>query len=246
MIRNRWRAATRLATVLVDPKSTLVASIRDAQPLTLVLLLAVVLAALGVATLPRQLDLLARAFPMTGDATADAVAGLMRRGLTRLLVADRLVAEPVLLIAGVLVGVAAEPVLALPSGRRSAIWTVVVLGLAPLLIARVGELAVTWLVDVSAGAPPGDILLLPHRFRTGPALLWGGEHLPRWVEVLDGAVNLISFWIIGLWALGLRLLDGGERLAAWHVLLPAVCVGGGAVAVWIMAAPVLAVVLGTP
>jgi hypothetical protein len=57
---------------------------------------------------------------------------------------------------------------------------------------------------------------------------------------------LIVVWSVALWALGLRTLDGGKRLAAWHVLLPLACVVAAGIATWVLGPIVVAALLGRP
>lgn len=236
-----------MVSVLVDPRRTMERAIANPMPVPVGTMLWLAAIALGAATLPRQLPLLATAFPLTGDVAADFAARAMRSGLSRLIVADRLVPSPTLLIAAVLTAVAADPVLVLARERRAALWSMILLGLAPLVLLRVGELALTWLASLPAGAPPGEIIALPHKFRTGPALLWRQDGTPPvWLERLDATVNAVSLWSLALWSIGLARLDGRPRLAPWHIGLPAVCLAGGAIVTWVLAPTVLAAVLGTP
>lgn len=241
------RHVRTIAGVLVDPVRTIDRSLSAPRPWAVAATLGLALVALGLGTLPRQLALLGAAFPASADPAADLAAQWMRSGLTRLMIADRLIPSPTLLLAGVLVGIAAEPVLVLPRERRPALWALVALGLAPLVVARVGELAISWILPLDAGAPPGAVIELPHRFRTGPALFWTAESPPpAWLERLDGALNLVTAWAVTLWSVGLARLDAGPKLEPWHVALPLICLGGGVLAVWLMAPLALAAVLGGP
>lgn len=67
-----------------------------------------------------------------------------------------------------------------------------------------------------------------------------------WLELLDARIDLIVVWSVALWALGLRTLDGGKRLAAWHVLLPLACVVAAGIATWVLGPIVVAALLGRP
>jgi hypothetical protein len=124
------------------------------------------LAGIGAATLPQQVALLGRALAPVGDPLVDMPHALMRSGLLRLIIADRLVAQPTLILAAVLLALAAEPVLAVARDRRAAVWAIAVLGLAPLMVERVGELAITYLALPGAHVVPGDAVRAPHRFVT--------------------------------------------------------------------------------
>lgn len=241
------RHVREIVGVLVDPLRTIDHSLSAPRPWAVAVTLGLALAALGLGTVPRQLALLGAAFPASGDPAAELAAQWMRSGLTRLVIADRVVPSPTLLLAAVLIGIAAEPVLVLPRERRPALWALVALGLAPLLVGRVGELSLSWILPLDAGAPPGAIIELPHRFRTGPALLWTAESPPpAWLERLDGAVNLVTVWAVALWSVGLARLDARPKLEPWHVGLPLICLGGGVLGVWLLAPVALAAVLGGP
>lgn len=238
-----WR---RLGSVLIDPVGTNGVATRDPRPWTMLVALVVGLSVLGAATLPRQLMLLNRTLGPTGDALLDAQNALLRSGLLRLMIADRIIPSPTLLIAALLLVLAAEPVLALARDARPAIWTIAILGLAPLFVQLIGELALTYLLPVGAHATPGDAVSAPHRFVTGPLVLWRrSEVAPAWLELLDPRVNLIALWCVAIWSLGLRQLDGG-KLAAWHVALPLWCLAGAGVLTWILAPLALAALLGQP
>ncbi len=228
-------------SVLVDPGGTLRRAVADPHPAVLAAGLFAALSVLGLATLPRQIHLLAEALPPTGDWLLDDQQAELRAGVLRLVVADRLVASPTLLLAVLLLAWAAEPVLMLARERRDAIWTTVLLGLAPLLVQRVGELAICYLA-AQPGGTAGDAVTLPHRFVTGPLLLWRGGPPPLWLQRLDARADLILVWSVLLWTLGLRQLDGG-RLRTWHVALPAACAAGAAVVTWVLGPVALGAVL---
>lgn len=246
MTARRPSPLGRLAAVLVDPRGTQRDAADGASFATTLVVLAVALVALGLATLPRQLGLVDATLPLTGDPQLDGRQALLRGALLRLILADRLVPAPSLLVAGLLLTLAADPVLALARDCRRAVAAVVVLGLAPLLVQRIGELAVTYLVSADALPTPGDAVSLPHRFVTGGLLFWPrGEPAPAWLELLNARLNLITIWCVALWAVGLRTVDGG-RPAVWHVVLPLACVAGGGLLTWILGPPVLTVVLGSP
>jgi hypothetical protein len=204
--------------------------------------LAAALWAMGLATLPQQLGVLHRALAPTGEPLQDAHTALLRDGIVRVIVVDRLVPSPTLLVAGLLLVLAAEPVLMLARERRGALHAVVLMGLAPLIVQRLGELAIVYLGAPEA-ALAGDAVTAPHRFSTGPSLLWRhGVPAPGWLEVLNDRLNLLVLWCVALWALGMRMLDGGP-LRPWHVALPAACVAGAGVITWALGPLALSAVL---
>lgn len=246
-MRNLLDAYRRLGNVLLDPVGTIAAVLRRPQPVAGAVALGAAVVALGVAMLPKQLGLLDLVLAPTGDALTDVGNAMLQRGLTRLIVVDRIAPPPALFLAGVLLGVAAEPVLALSRERRVAIWAVVVLGLAPVAIDRLGELVVAYLTPASASLPPGAIVTLPRRFATGPLLAWRGpEPPPGWLVLLDAHVNLVVAWTVALWSIGLRRLDGTSRWAIWHVGLPVACVAGAALVSWAAGPLLVSLVLGRP
>jgi hypothetical protein len=171
-------------------------------------------------------------------------AEALASGLTRLMVVDRLLPMPAVLVAGGCLCLAAEPVLMLASGRKQELLVIIVLGMAPLLIQRVGELVMTWVLDAAPGMSPGEIVRMPHRFASGAVLLWrGGGYPPPLVELLEARVNVFSTWSVALWAFGLSRLDH-HRLQVWHVVLPLACLAAGGLATWLLGPVVLAGVLG--
>lgn len=207
-------------------------------PLALAALLLVGVTALGALTLPRQLGLL-------GEALGP---GLHHRslasGLHRLIWFDRLVPPPTVVIAGLLLAWTADPLLGLARDARPRIWAVVVLGFAPLLAQRAGELAMTYLASVPAPLTPGSALGLPQEFVTGPAIL-DRHDAPRWLQALSARVNLVTASSVAIWATGLRKLDGGSW-RAWHVFVPAACLAGAGIATWWFEGAAVALILGRP
>ncbi len=163
--------------------------------------------------------------------------------MLRLIVADRLVPSAKLPLGTFFLVVAAEPVLALARDRRGPIWAIALLGLSPLLVDRLGQLAMTYLVPFAAHTTPGYAMTAPRRLSRGPLVLWQrSEPAPAWLKLLDDRANLISAWCIGLWGVGLRQLDGG-RLALWHVALPVGCVVAAGLVTWVVGPLVLAAIL---
>ncbi len=228
-----------LLRVMIDPPEALRRAVLDPRPLRTAAALGSAALALGLATLPRQVEILNRVLAPSGDPAENMYHELLRAGLLRLIVADRLVPSPALLVAAVLLVVLAEPVLMLAQERRKAIVQVAV-----LIVDRAGELAVTYLLPLASQLTAGDAVLAPHGFRTGPLLLWrSASRAPAWLELLEPRANLIVLWTVALWSMGLRELEG-RRLCGWHVGLPLACVLGGAVVTWILGPLVVPAILG--
>src|SRR3990172_542781 len=220
-----------IAMVLVDPRRAVQEAIGQPGPAVVVLGALAITALLGAATLPRQLDLLFASLAPTGDLARDLHYAAMQAGLTRMIVADRLMPPPTLLLAALVLSLAAEPVLSLAEDRRRAVWTVVALGLAPLMVQRIGELAVAYLSAVASPPRPGDAVSRASRFTTGPLLLWRADNPPDWLISLSQRFNLVSLWGLLIWTVGLKELDD-RRLASWHMALPAACLALAALATW--------------
>lgn len=228
---------------LVDPRAASRLAAHAGAPLRPVAVLLVVAVVLGMATLPRQVAILDRTLMPLGDAALDAQREVLRAAVLRLMMVDRLVPAPTLLVAAVLVLLAAEPVLMLARDRRPALLAVIGLGLAPLVVQRVGELAITYLIDLGPHPTAGDAILAPLRFATGPALFWARSGtVPAWAEILEPRLNLVSIWCVGLWVVGLRSLDDGTW-APWHVALPIACLAGAGVLTWALGPMVLQMVV---
>jgi len=234
-----------LAMVLVDPARAVREAMGQSRPAVVVLGAVLLTALLGAATLPRQLDLLYAALAPTGDLASDLHHAAMEAGLTRIIVADRLMPPPTLLVAAVVLGLAAEPVLSLAEDRRRAVWTVVLLGLAPLMVQRIGELAVAYLSAVASPPRPGDAIRLAHSFSTGPLLFWWTDAPPAWLVSVNQRFNLVGLWAVVIWTVGLKELDG-RRLAPWQLALPVACLGIAALATWWLSPAVAALLLGSP
>ncbi|KPJ86748.1 MAG: hypothetical protein AMS18_15260 [Gemmatimonas sp. SG8_17] len=238
-----WR---RFGTILVDPIGTVESAVQRPYLAGTLLRAAVLLVAFGAATLPRQLSVLHLALAPTGVSAVDAHYAAMQDGLTRMIVADRLVPSPTLLLAATFVVLLSEPMLALARDRRETLLTLALLGLAPLLVQQVGELVITYIANVGSDPAPGLAIELANRFETGLLLLWTSEApAPAWIEILDARVNLVSLWCVALWALGLKVLDG-ERFQMWHLGMPVVSLAVGGIVTWILGPLVLSAVLGRP
>jgi hypothetical protein len=235
-----WRP---LSAVLVDPVGAFRAAVSRPAPGLTLTVLAAATTAFGLATLPRQLRVLGRGLPFTGDALIDAQHEALRDMVTRLIVIDRLVPQPTVIVAAALVLLAAEPVLMLARDRRRAILAVVVLGLAPLVLERVGELAISYLLSPASRPTPGWAMTIPHRFVTGPAVFWhGADSVPQWLEVLDARINLVSLGCVALWSVGIRQLDG-RQWEPWHVVLPVGCLIGSGLITWALTPAVIPVLM---
>lgn len=234
-----------LSLVLVDPRHAVQEAMRQPRPAVVALGALAITSLLGAATLPHQLHLLLASLAPTGDLPRDLHHAAMQAGLTRIIIADRLMPPPTLIVAALVLALAAEPILSLAEDRRRAVWTVVLLGLAPLMVQRIGELTVTYLSAVGQPPTPGDAVALPHRFTTGPLLFWWSDRPPRWLVSVNQRFNLISLWSLAVWTVGLKELDG-RRLAAWHAALPAACLAVAALATWWLAPMVASLLLGAP
>jgi hypothetical protein len=240
---NGWSAWLSGFRVLVDPDGAVRATVTSPAPWRILLTLGASWTVLGLGTLPRQLSMLWQGFAPTDDAPLAAGREALASGLVRLMVFDRLVPAPAVLVGAVILVWAAEPVLMLARERRAALAAVAVLGLAPLVVGRIGELAYTWIVHANTGTTPGAALTVPHRFATGVRLFWlDTTPPPAWVEVLEARVNLVTLWCAALWALGLSRLESG-RVQAWHVVLALACLVLGGVVTWVVGPVVAPMVL---
>ncbi|UCG87353.1 MAG: hypothetical protein JSW71_02060 [Gemmatimonadota bacterium] len=241
----RSKPFRRLAGVLVDPSGTARATTEDPDVGAVALALITLALALGAAALPGQLAVLNEALAPVGQLALDVHHQAMQSGLRRVIVADRLVLSPTVVLAAGLIVMVSDPMLALPSDRRRSLWAIVLLGLAPLLVQEIGELTLTYLA--APGKPtPGDAVNLGSRFVTGPLLLWRGEGVaPHWLEVVNSRLNLVTLWCVLLWVIGLRVLDG-DQLRSWHIAVPLTSLGMAGVITWIMTPLVMAALLGKP
>jgi len=235
-----------LVAALTSPAAACRALAREPRPVALGLFLAVAVTAAATATIPRQLDLLERALAPGGDVLRDLHLAAMQTGLLRLIVVDRLVPPPTLVLAGMLLVIAADPVLAVSEERRRILVALAVAGLAPLLVQRLGELAVTYLSVLPNHPRPGDPIGLPQRFATGPALLWWRDApVPAWLLAVNTRFNLFAAWCVVIWSIGLRQLDGNHR-SGWHVGLPVCCLALAALTTYWFRSLATALVLGMP
>ncbi len=239
------RAVRHIVGSLLAPERTAAAATADPRPGTLALVLVLLLAVAGALTLPPVIGALDATWRDGAPAVAASRAAV-RAGVLRLLLIERLTPPPTACVAAALVVVAADSVLSLARDRWRAVATVAILGLAPVLVERFADLVIAYAVRGSVPATPGEAVARASGFVTGPLLLWRGPHAaPAWLETLDGRCNLVLLWCVGLWASGLRLLDG-RRLAPWHVGLPLVCLAGGGAVTWVAGPTVLGMILGVP
>jgi len=235
-----------LAMALLRPGAACRAVAEQPRPFGLAVLLAILVTAVSSATLPRQLTLLDQALAPGGDMLRDLHRAAMHAGLLRVIVVDRLVPPPTLVLAAVLLVIASEPVLAVAEDRRRALWAIAIAGLVPLLVQRGGELAVSYLVDTPSRPVPGFPIALPQRFATGALLFWWRDDAPPdWLLSVNARLNLFAGWCVVIWSAGLRQLDR-DGPTAWHVALPLGCVALAGLTTFWLRSLAAALVLGTP
>lgn len=242
---RRWAGAgVGIWSVLVDPVGSIKRAVKEPAPAATFAWIAVLAAAISALCLPLQLELLDRSLVPVGDPFLDLKSQIMAEGLRRFILVDRLLLPPTTLLAALLVAAAADPVLALSQERRPGLWAVALLGLAPVLLQRVGEVATTyWTYSGSGGV--ADAINLPRQFSTGLELLWPGDSPPTWVGSLSQRINLVSLWSVLLWSLGLRELEG-RKFALWHVTLPLSVLAVASVLTWWLSPIVIPLILGRP
>ena len=251
MSRALMRAAALPVRALWSPGAALdaAANHRVIAPASLVL----VVAALGALTLPRLLGLLDVVLQPTGQEMLDAHLGVLRIGLARLVLFERLVVPLPFVAAGALLALVAGPVLSGRGVTAGAVWAVLALGAAPLLVQRAGELAVV-LAAPTAGLGPGDVAGLPARFNVGVAgaLAAAGIAAPGWLGVAAEAANGVGLWVVALWGWGLSRLDRDRGASARGAHALGWCVAAAAAysAGWALYAALyptlLLVVMGAP
>ena len=212
-LKALWSPRAALDAVAVGD----VAPYRAAAPLALLLFAA----ALGALALPRLLDLLDAALRPTGQVVLDAHFGVLRAGLSRLLVFERLVLPVPYLLGGTVLWLVAAPALAGRGVRGSTVAALLAVGAAPLLVQRAGELAVVLAVP-GGGLVAGDVAGLPARFNVGVAgaLAAAGVAAPGWLGVAAQAANAVGLWVVALWGWGLARLDrdAGRPAGAAHTM----------------------------
>jgi hypothetical protein len=219
MSRNLVRAAALPLRALWSPGAALDDAVthRVVATASLVLLVTV----LGALALPRLLALLEAALQPTGQVLLDAHLGVLRIGLRRLLLFERLVLPLPFVASGTLLALVAGPVLSGRGVTTGAIVAMLALGAAPLLVQRAGELAVV-LAAPGIGLAAGDVAGLPARFNVGlaGALAAAGVPAPGWLGVAAEAANGVGLWVVALWGWGLGRLDrdAGRSGRAVHTI----------------------------
>ncbi len=211
MTPPRWRAALIPLRAVTSPD----ASLRDAAGASAPVMagsLLLLAALLGSLALPRLLDLIAERFAGGSATLLDAHLAALRGGLVRYVLADRLLPPVPYVLAALIASLVAAPVLAGHGVRARAVAAVLVAGAAPLLLQRLGELAVVWLTPPERLAA-GDVAGLAARFNIGVAGVLGaaGAPLSKWASVAAEAANGIGLWVVVLWGRGLARLDGGPH-----------------------------------
>ena len=240
-MRSGLRSALLPLAALSEPGAAMdVAGARHA-----VLALAGVLlltGALGAACLPRLLALLAATLAPAGSPLAAAHADALHEGLVRYLVADRLLPPLPLALAAVLVAAVGAPVLETRRVAARAVWGVLAVGAAPLVVQRLGELAVVWTTPAGS-LLPGEVVGLPGRFNVGIGGLLAAAGWTPGVALgaAAEAANATGLWVVALWGWGLARLDrdatrAGARLPAWPFAL-ALAAYAGAYAAYVVLFP---------
>ena len=238
-------AGRQLVGVLLSPVHGLSRTADRPAPAALALVLVTLVACAGALTLVPVIRAFDRVFAGGNPELVGPLAE-MRAGILRLLVIERLLPPPTACIAALMLWLAAEPVLSLARERRRALAAIAVLGLAPLLVERLGDLTLAYLLRSAEHTTPGDAIGLASRFVTGPGVLWrGAEPAPAWLETLDARFNLVLLWCVALWTAGLRVLDA-RPFAAWHLMLPLTCLAGAGVVTWVVGPTVLGMILAVP
>ncbi len=246
-----WRGALVPLRAVVSPDAALRAAGGVPGPALAagLLLLVTVPGALAV---PRLSALIADRFAGGSATLLDAHLAALRGGLTRYVLADRLLPPVPYVLAALIVALVAAPVLAGRGVRPGAVAAVLAAGAAPLLVQRIGELAGVWLAPAGQ-LVGGDVVGLPARFNLGVAGVLGAAGVPlsRWASVGAEAANAIGLWVVLLWGHGLARLGGGRRAAApgaalgWCLLAGAAY--GAAYALYAALFPAfLLVVMGAP
>lgn len=234
MTHGRWRAALIPLRAVLSPGPSLQEA-GDGHGALAAASLLVLLTLLGALALPRLTALLAAGLPEGSSTLLGAHDAVLRAGLHRYVLADRMLPPLPYLLGALLVAAVAVPLLAANGVRAGTVAGVLVAGASPLLVQRLGELAVVWLTPPE-GLVAGEIVSLPARFNVGVAgtLAWAGVVVGGWRSVVAEAVNAVGLWVVVLWGWGLARLDRGPRAlapraagAAWWCLLAATAYGAG-------------------
>ena len=238
---RRWMTAL---IALIDPEAAARRVARRGDGGYVPLLILVLGVVVGAVTIPRQFDLLATMYPPVAESSLADLQREIQSGVRRLVVADRVIVNPTGLIGAALVVLLGSGLLGLPRRERRLLWGVVALGLTPLVVERFGEALLTYLVPMGSVSSPGDVITLPHRFVTGPLLMWRApDPPPGWLEIVDARVNLVLLWCVVIWTVGLKVFDGDRGWRGWHVGLPASALAAAGVVTWLLGPYVLALVL---
>ena len=249
----RWRAVLLPVRAVVSPDASLrEAAVASGRVMAASLLLLVAL--LGALALPRLQALLGAGLADGRSSLLDAHVAVLRVGLARYVLADRLLPPLPYAIGAVFAWLVSAPVLAGSGVRARTVAAVLMAGASPLLVQRAGELAVVWLTPGGALAA-GDIVGLPARFNVGVAgaLAAAGVRLDGWRSVAAEAANGIGVWVVLLWGWGLACLDRGPRATAPRAsgairwcLVAAVAYGAGYAMYGALLPAFLVLVMGAP
>ncbi len=249
-MNGRLRDALVPLEAMWDPAAAMdVAGAR--HPLLAAAGLALLVAGLGAAALPRLLGLLAASLEPGGAEALARHAMVLHAGLARYLVADRIVPPLPFVVAGVLTAAVAVPVLGTRRVAARAVVGVLAAGAAPLLVQRLGELAVVWATP-GAGLAAGDVVGLPVRFNVGVAgILSAAGVMPQGaMSVAAEAANAVGLWVVALWGWGLARLDAGAARCArrprWPFALAAAAYAAGYALYAVLFPAYLMVVMGRP
>lgn len=222
------------------------------RPVVAVAGLLLLLGALGAAGLPRLLTLLAATLTPAGTPLLAAHRDALHAGLVRYLLADRLLPPVPFACAALLLAVVAGPALARRRVAWRAVWGVLAVGAAPLLLQRLGELGVIWVVPVR-GLEAGDVAGLAARFNVGAGglLAAAGAAPAGGLSVVAEAANAVGLWVVGLWGWGLARLDAGAAGAGaprprWPYLAAALAYAAGYAAYAALLPVLLLLVMGLP
>lgn len=234
-----------VAACVYSPAATARAVPVGVSPRRVILPVLAVVILMGAATLPRQLHFLAMSLTPTGKPIIDYHHTVLRPGLVRLMLLDRLVPPPTVLLASLFVFWAADGMLHLGGSHRQRVGAIIAMGLVPLLLQRAGELAISWLAVPPPHVLPGFAVSLPQQFATGATLFWPPGEAPGWAEAVGARLNLVTLWSVALWSVGLRELDG-EGYGPFHLLLPVMCLAAAGFITWSLGPPLWSIVLGNP
>lgn len=193
---------------------------------------------IGGATATLQIMLLERAIGDAGNIAAHI--SVMRTGLIRLILVDRMLPPATASLAALVAGTIAIFSMELAAPARRLLRWVLLLGMVPILALRLGELGVTLLGAVSQ-LSVGDVMELPGRFVLGPLFFAGSDPAP-WVYLVDARFNLVTVWMGVVWVKGLRCCTPGESIR-WPVFVTCSSFLVASLATWSWGTPFLDLVL---